>query len=67
MEILVYDLTITYCTGKEMFVADGLSKLPKKENCNPVNLDVRIQFVQVSTEKQEELKEESSNDSVISA
>lgn len=53
---------ITYHSVKEMLMADDLSR-QEKNNCNQVNLDVRIKFIQVSTRK---LKE-SSNDSVISA
>lgn len=45
-----------------LIMADGLSRLTGKNNCNQVNLDVRIKFIQVSTRK---LKE-SSNDSVMS-
>ena len=67
METQGYDLTIAYRPGKEILLADGLSRLPNKNNCNPVNLDVRIEFVQFSTNKLEELKEESRNDQVVSA
>ena len=62
-----YDLTIVYHPGKEILLADGLSRLPNKNNCNPVNLDVRSEFVPFSTNKLEELREESNKDKVISS
>ena len=58
METQGYDLTIVYHPRKEILLADGLSRLPNKNNCDPVNLDVRIEFVQFSTNKLKELREE---------
>ena len=67
MEIQGYDFTIIYPPGKEILLADGLSRLPNKNNWSPVNLDVRIEFVQLNTNKFEELKVEPRNVQIVSA
>lgn len=45
-----YDMNITYHIGKEMILADGLSRFPNKRK-NAIDLDIKIDFVQYSTEK----------------
>ena len=66
METQGYDRTIVYRPGKEILLADRLSRLPNKNNCDPVNFDVRIKFVQFSTNKLKELRKKSNKDNVIS-
>ena len=41
-----YDLSIIYRPGK-----DGFSRLPNKKTEEEINLNVRVDFVQFSTEK----------------
>ena len=46
-----YDLSIIYRPGKEMTLADGFSRLPNKKTKEEINLNVRMDFIQFSTEK----------------
>ena len=45
-----YDLSIIYCPGKEMTLADRFSRLPNKKTKEEINLNVRVDFVQFSTD-----------------
>lgn len=67
LEIQGYDVTISYRPGKEITLADGLSRLPNAEKSKPINLDLRIQFVQFGTTMLQQLKEESRKDTDLSA
>ena len=50
-----YDMVIKYRPGKEMLLADGLSRFPNKkktkQNKEVIDLDVKVDFVQFSAEK----------------
>ena len=46
-----YDLSIIYRPGKEITLADGFSQLPNKKTKEEINLNVRVDFAQFSTEK----------------
>ena len=67
LEIHGYDHTIKYHPGREITLADGLSWLPNKSKNTQADLDLKIQFLQFSTEKMTELKEESRKDPEIAA
>ena len=45
-------MVIKYRPGKEMLLTDGLSRLPnRKNNKEVIDFDVKVDFVQFSTEK----------------
>jgi hypothetical protein len=67
LELQGYDYRIRYRPGKEITLADGLSRLPNRENSSPIKLDIKIHFVQFSTQKLSKLKEESHKDPEIAA
>lgn len=50
-----------------MIMVDGLSRLPSKTKCDPIDLDLRIEFIQFSTNKLLEFRERSKNDSDTTA
>ena len=61
-----YDYRIIYKPGKEMLLADSLSRLPKsKEGDTEIPLNIHISFVQFSTERLMELREHTSKDSEL--
>ena len=61
-----YDYVIQYKPGSEVILADSLSRLPKKEKEAAIGLDVTICFVQFSTQRLAELREETRQDAVLS-
>lgn len=46
-----YDMVIKYRPSKEMLLTDGLSRLPNKKNKEVIDLNIKVNFVQFSTEK----------------
>ncbi|XP_014668373.1 PREDICTED: uncharacterized protein K02A2.6-like [Priapulus caudatus] len=56
LRIQHYDLTIQYKPGKEVMLADALSRTPGKES-RAIDLDVRVDLVQFSAQKRDELRE----------
>ena len=67
MEIQGYDVRIMYRPGKEMILADSLSRLPNKNNDYQIDLDLRVQFIQFSDDKLSNLKKASLIDPELSA
>jgi hypothetical protein len=67
LELLGYNHTIKYRPGKEITLADGLSRLPNRENCEEINLDIKVSFVHFSDSKLCTVKQESRKDLVLSA
>ena len=67
LEIQGYDFQIRYKPGKEVMLADGLSRLPNKAKNKEINLDIKIQYVQFTDEKMSELKRESARDPTLAA
>ena len=59
-----YDITITYRPGKDMLLADTLSRRPSPTNTH-INLDLQIQFVQFSKERINQLRLETANDDTM--
>ena len=66
LEVQGYDFAIKYHRGKEVTLADGLSRLPKKK-LQQIDLDIKVQFVHFSENKMSDLKQESLKDPMISA
>ena len=44
-------MVIKYRPGKEMLLVDGLSRLTNRKNKEVIDLDIKVDFVQFSTEK----------------
>ena len=61
-----YDFTIEYKPGKEMTLADTLSRLPCPSNKDSIDLDMTIGQVRFSNSKIKELQEETKKDSTLS-
>ena len=60
-----YDVSIIYLPGKEMTLADGFSRLPNKKTKEEINLNVRVDFVQFSTEKLTPIHQATKNDPIL--
>ena len=60
-----YDVTIGYKPGKTLLLADGLSRLVEDRPDPPVHLDVRVNLVQFSSDRVEQLREETARDPVL--
>ena len=60
-----YDLSIIYRPGKEMTLADGFSRLPNKKTKEEINLNVRVDFVQFSTEKLTQIHQATKADPIL--
>ena len=58
-------MTIKYRAGKELLLADGLSRLPNPRSKQEINLDIVVSLVQFSTEKIRLLQRETSNDAAL--
>jgi hypothetical protein len=65
LDLQEYDMKIKYKPGKEMILPDGLSRLPNEDKNEPIPLDVRVNFVQFSESKLDELKKETAADAMI--
>ena len=65
LEIQGYNYDITHKPGKDIGLADALSRLPNPENSQEIKLDVRIELVQFKTSKLEEIREKTSEDPVL--
>lgn len=61
-----YDYEIQYKPGSEVILADSLSRLPKKMKEAEIGFDVAVCFVQFSTQRLAELREETRQDAVLS-
>ena len=61
-----YDFKIEYKPGKEMTLADTLSRLPSPGNKDSIDLDMTIGQVRFSASKIKELQEETKRDSALS-
>lgn len=61
-----YDFTIEYKPGKDMTVADTLSRLPSPGNVKTIDLDLTVGQVRFSTERTKSLQEETKHDPTLS-
>ena len=60
-----YNFKMSYQPGKDNILADGLSRLPSDHNRDMVDLDIRVDLVQFSTEKTQQLQETTRKDPVL--
>ena len=60
-----YDVAIRYRPGKTLLLADGLSRLIQDRPDPPIQLDVRVNLVQFSSERVKQLREETARDPVL--
>ncbi|XP_041362100.1 uncharacterized protein K02A2.6-like [Gigantopelta aegis] len=61
LRIQPYDMRITYRPGKDMLIADGLSRLPSRD-ASIIDLDVQVGLVQFSSQKLQSIHEETCKD-----
>ncbi len=63
-----YDVTVVYWPGKEVLLADGLSRLTSHDTGveKPIDLDIQINHVMFSSHKVSELQMETEKDRILS-
>ena len=65
LKIQGYDFELKYCPGKEMVVPDTLSRLPTDKDSSTIDLDIRVDLVQFSTQRIASLKHATNTDPVL--
>ena len=65
LRIQDYDMTIEYRPGRDMLVADAMSRLPSNQH-EPIDLDIKVTFVQFSSDKLSQLQQETKKDNDLS-
>ena len=58
-------MVIKYRPGSEMLLADGLSRLPSMKNKKVIVLDIKVDFVQFSTEKLTQIRQATNADPTL--
>ena len=64
LRIQQYDVQIRYRSGKEMAIADTMSRQPRSDN-KTIELDMQISHVQFPSHKLDDLRRETRNDSEL--
>ncbi|PIK52013.1 hypothetical protein BSL78_11086 [Apostichopus japonicus] len=62
-----YNFSIKHRPGQDNLLADSLSRLPSICNKQAIDLDLRVDFIQFSSKKQDELKQQTKQDTMLSA
>ena len=80
MQIQGYNFTLRYRPGKEMTLADALSRSPNTDNNSPIQLDLRVDGIDIQLEdptyktmtlinfpkpKQQQLKDQTASDPIV--
>ena len=65
LRLQCYDFTITYRPGKEMVLADSLSRLPSNADNSEINLNVKVFLIHFSMPRLNELRNETRDDPVL--
>ena len=60
-----YDMEVEYQPGKEIVLADTLSRLPSVHNKETIHRDVRVDIVRFSDERIQELRNKTKDDQVL--
>jgi hypothetical protein len=60
-----YDYSIRYRPGREMVLADSLSRLPTSIESPEISLNVQVCFIQFSNQKLQEIKESTQADIIL--
>ena len=58
-------MVIKYQPGQEMLLADELSRLPNKKKQEVIDLDIKVDFVQFSTEKLTQIHQATNADPIL--
>ena len=58
-------MTIKYRPGRDMLVADAMSRLPSNQH-EPIDLDIKVTFVQFSSDKLSQLQQGTKKDNDVS-
>ena len=61
-----YNFNITYKPGKEMTLADSLSRLPKNHQDKAIDIDIQVNYVQFDVQNITKLREATKNDQELS-
>ena len=64
LRLQTYDVTIKYLPGKEMLVADSLSRSPSMGNTT-IDLDLQVSLVQFTPSKLDQIKQETTKDPTL--
>ena len=67
LRIQNYTMMIEYRPGKELLLADGLSRLPNPRRKQEIDLDIIVNMVQFSNNKIQQLRSESKSDPSLSS
>ena len=60
-----YDFRVRYVPGKDVGLADALSRLPNQNNREDVRLDMRIEHIQFAEDKLKDIRTATGNDPVL--
>ena len=60
-----YAYSIQYRPGKEMILADSLSRLPTKSSAKEIPLDIQVSFILFKEPKLSQLREETQQDTTL--
>ena len=66
LRVQPYDFVLRYKPGKQMMLADVLSRQPSSETTQ-IDLDVQVSFVQFSTQKLQAIREATQSDTELCA
>ena len=58
-------MVIKYRLDNEMLLADGLSRLPSKKDKEVIDLDIKVDLVQFSTEKLTQIRQATNADPIL--
>ena len=60
-----YNFKLEYQPGKELVVADTLSRLPNSTKHETIDLDVRVDHIQFQTDRLNSIRESTQNDPIF--
>ena len=66
LRVQPYDFVLRYKPGKQMMLADAISRQPISESTQ-IDLDIQVSFVQFSTQKRQSIREATQADDELCA